>query len=241
MPERGPQLTGRSLFRRYSSPRTVYFANTYLKRTYALDTQGRLLSCPEGSSACSAYRLDPQRIFGSPLAEEAAGPDETQRLGAMVAQSLEGLDGTTARLDLITDHSFAVSDEARYQYVFAGQYLDAAPDTAIDMDLAVKVTGGDGSVDLTQELRSDEGLCFGRWLHDLKAGDSVVLRYRFTTARHLDKLESRLLSARASGSGMRLEIERATLTLSRHWARGRDSLEVEREEVHKAGAQAGAQ
>ena len=43
---------GRSLFRRYESPRHLFFANVYRRKTYSWDTRGWLTICPFGSTQC---------------------------------------------------------------------------------------------------------------------------------------------------------------------------------------------
>ena len=234
--ERGEHLTGRSLFRRYDEPRSVYFANTYLRQTHALETGGRLLSCREDFYGCSTWRLEPGRLFAPRARGEPAGKAEVERLRAMVEQSLGTGERSATRLELITEHEVEVSDESRYQIVFAGQYLSAAPGTRIEVELELEIAGGEGEVRLTHELQSLQGRHFGRWLQGLKPGDAARWHYRFTAPERLEKLESRLLVARAAGGGLRLEIKEARLTLSPPEPGAKAGLELRVDEVRRAAA-----
>ena len=60
-------VTGRSIFRRYQTPRTVPFANTFLRRTGALFDHRELYICREDLRRCRAFSVAEGRLFAPGL------------------------------------------------------------------------------------------------------------------------------------------------------------------------------
>jgi phosphoglycerol transferase MdoB-like AlkP superfamily enzyme len=82
----GTDFMGRSFFRRYDTPRTIYAGNVYKRRTEELVTGGRLTVCGEALDACEAFDAAGGRVFGAlqPLPGPAA---PTRMMRAMRAYS----------------------------------------------------------------------------------------------------------------------------------------------------------
>ncbi|MGI5865090.1 MAG: LTA synthase family protein [Myxococcales bacterium] len=238
--DRADGMTGRSLFRRYEQPRTVYFANTYRHSTHAVETGGKLVVCREDFFRCTRRSFEPGRLFSPVSTLVPADEGEILALKAMAEQSVKDFERADQRIKLITDREVEVLEDSKYQIVFAGQYLTVEPGTRIEMDLEVEIEGGEGSVRFTHDMASQRGRHFGRWLHGLKAGDSVSFHYSFTTAERIERLESRVFVARESGSGLRLKIGEATLGLLKAPPDAKPGLEVRHEEVRRASEQPGA-
>ncbi|HCF58858.1 MAG TPA: hypothetical protein DFS52_12815 [Myxococcales bacterium] len=234
------ELTGRSVFRRYQQPRTVYFANGYRRSTHAVETSGELLACREDFYRCTRRAFEPGRLFAPASKRFVAEADEILALRAMAEQSVVGFEQADQRIELITDREVEILEDSKHQIVFAGQYLTVAPGMRIEMDLEVEIAGGEGEARFTHDMESSRGRLFGRWLHGLKPGDSVSFHYNINTPERLEWLESRVFVARTAGSGLRLKIKEATLGLSKAPGDAKPGLQMRREEVRRVSEKPGA-
>lgn len=216
--ERGPSFRGRSIFRRYETPRALPFANTYARLVGMLAPSGRLYVCGEALERCTAYATRAGRPFAVPLQPaEHSDPAELHRLRELVARSEGAPVGRTGRYVLLEAGPVHLRPDVRdLQYLFGGQELSVPARTEIRVALDLRVRGEGRAATLQHDLTSEGGRLFYRALPKLRPGDAVHLEYRYRTRRARERVRSRLWATRVRGAGLELVVERATLTLRPH-------------------------
>jgi hypothetical protein len=143
--ERRGGLGGRSVFRTYSEPRVLPFANTYMRMSAAITPQRELFACAEDFSNCRRYRLRPDRLFAPALERRYAAPDDVQFIKQIVARSLYSADRTRqAQWQLIetgVEIPIVEYESGKRIDVFANQYLSVSVGSRIDVEIDFEVLG----------------------------------------------------------------------------------------------------
>lgn len=157
----GDDVGGRSMFRRYKTPRTHAFANIFKRKAYLLspaaaDLPMRLTSCKQGFNDCTAYTRDDDKVFGPGWTESDADPVDVLRLRRDVAQSAQsrGKRDPLDRTQLVHINTGVVSIEQskRRMYLIGGQFLYAPPGKRLQVDLDIEIDGPGAAVKLSGEL-----------------------------------------------------------------------------------------
>jgi phosphoglycerol transferase MdoB-like AlkP superfamily enzyme len=150
------QVTGRSMFRRYATPRVHAFANIFKRKAYLYEPDGRLTSCKENYTQCSAYTRDDDKLFGPGWTEADADPVTVQTLRRMVSQSARkrGAPKALNRSKLVHQNTGIINLEeaSRRMYLIGGQFLYAPPGKRLRVDLDIEIDGEGSAVELGGEL-----------------------------------------------------------------------------------------
>lgn len=208
-------LIGRSIFRAYSRPRPLYFANVHTERLWAVTTDGVLSGCSENLDDCSSQRVDKVHLF-NPNRDDLVW--ERQRLAdwkAVIARGDTILDGAAGprTIQLASEGTVEVRDRSRPgQVIFAGQYLDLPKDTVLDVDLDVEVKT-DGLIALTQDVWGAGRMYYSPSISLLSDGERVRLRYSYRFEKDAHAVEVRLFGRPAQGTRHALLIHGAKMVL----------------------------
>jgi hypothetical protein len=143
--ERRGGLGGRSVFRKYSKPRVLPFANTYMRMSSAITPKRELFACAEDFSNCRKYRLRPDRLFAPVRERQEAAPDDVRFIKQIAARSLYSPDrARQAQWQLIeTGKEITINEYAPDKRidVFGNQYLSVPAGSRIDVEVDFEVLG----------------------------------------------------------------------------------------------------
>jgi arylsulfatase A-like enzyme len=219
-------FSGRSVFRRYATPRPLVFGNTYVNQVGGVSADGQLVLCTEGFERCMGAATEDQRLFKSGLQRlPAASVGGLAFLRERVAESMrisgppfagggEFASGAARDFHLSEDPVFPVRDDVDgLQLVFGGQFLSVPANSRIDVELEVEVIGEAGRVELQHALKSDEAYYFGRNIPGIQPGGRVHFRYSYSNTAPIIKLENYLIATRRAGSGLSLNLLRAHMRI----------------------------
>ncbi len=200
-------FSGRSLFRRYASPRAIGFGNTYLGIVGGYSADGIFAFCDEALERC----------VSAPVAADTVVPDggrlarvpssEVPFVRDLAARSRTPLPGER-HLALVSGER--VSLPPGETLVLAGQFLDLRARERLQVELDVELEGPAGEA----RLRHDVSARRRKLLEPLdqpgvRAGQRWRLRYRIDPAEPNDRVEIRLW-ADSKVPGLALRFHRAS-------------------------------
>ena len=152
---------GRSMFRKYATPRAHAFANIFKRKAYLLEPATaehplRLTSCKETFTDCAAYTRADDKIFGPGWTEADTDLVDVQTLRRMVAQSAQvrGQRKQLERTQLVHSNAgiLSIEEASRRMYLIGGQFLYAPPGKRLQVDLDIEIDGEGAAVKLGGEL-----------------------------------------------------------------------------------------
>lgn len=219
--EAARRFPGRSVFRTYTlgaagEGREIAFANTYFGALALLAPDDDVVVCTERFSDCVQFETPPGSLF-SPLRRkkplEETKVERLRRLGQASLETAVGATtepGTTWRL--LADPVHALIPNPRVQFVFGGQFLEAAVGMRIDVDLVVELRGSEGHAVLSHDLTSrQQDPLYARPRLLLHPGEVLTLRYSVVAPQDLDRIECRLWVEELEGQGLSLLFREATM------------------------------
>lgn len=243
--DRAPHFVGRSLFRKYSQPRPIYFSNTHLKRAFALEPSGLLSMCSEALTDCSSYLVNYERAFSPRRRQLAWRPELLTAWRTVVDHSVRPAEQApreqvrTRTLPLLTSSEVTIHPSGADQIIAGGQYLTIAKGTEIRVELEAEVSGLErGALMLTHDFYSAAGRHHRPAVPLLQPGDRVHADYAYVFDKDVTHLEAVLLARAVGGVPMTLRVLRGQLTISEAAAGKRPGLhervfEVERRPMVK--------
>jgi hypothetical protein len=249
-------FSGRSVFRRYATPRALAFGNIYSDSVGGVSADGQIVLCRDDLVQCTRKATDEQRLFkmGGEFQPDASA-DDLAFLRELVAESMhisvsgsraeEGIASSVERdIRLREAASFEIRDDVDdLQWVFGGQYLSVPANSRIDVELEVELMGEDGRVEVTHALKAPGTNYFIERIPSMRSGDRFHFRYSYTMVEPLDDLGTYLVVTRLAGSGLSLKLRRARLQIRPASGTPDPPLVIhqfEIERVPRAGAPKGA-
>jgi len=231
-------LYGRSVFRRYPEPRSIYFANGNLQMVGAFDSGGRLIMCLNDFALCRVHRPGQGRLFGGvhePLLLE--GP-EVENLHELAERSVRQRPRSVERVEIelqARQRESVVGPIARM--VHGGQFIDIGPGEWVEVDITVRATakdsGGEGSVLLIPILRSSQRAELFREDIVLQADERLRLVYTYAPDRPVTGVQAQLMARSPEGGAYELDFERARISLIREGERPGNGVQVRRQEIDR--------
>jgi len=220
---RAGHLFGRSVFRRYSVGRYVFFANANAYFNGVYDPYGRLALCMLDFESCRVFRPTPGRPF-SPHRREVEW-DETRDgvLREMTRRSLnpdESLPGVR-EYALLGENVF-LADRRVFEVVHGGQYLALEPGDWVETELVVRAEGAPGGgAEIRHRVETrEQGVLYEEVL-SCAVGETLRIRHRFGAAEAVNGFGVRSYARTVDGRPIRLVFEAARVTLHR----GQGSIE----------------
>ncbi|MEE2673459.1 MAG: LTA synthase family protein [Myxococcota bacterium] len=130
-------LLGRSVFRRYSDPRYVFFANSRRGSAGAIDPFGRLLLCRKRFERCEAFEV-PDGVFGATRRPASWSESNGGVVGSVARWSL--VSGASASdlgaIELMAERKFVLPD-AEPRMLHGGQNVELRDGEWIEVELDV--------------------------------------------------------------------------------------------------------
>jgi hypothetical protein len=217
---------GRSVFRRYATPRALAFGNTYFNRVGGVSAEGQLLLCDEDLQRCMRADTDDQRLFKGGLRPlpKASSKDldflrklvgESMRISASGSMPDAPIASGAARDFRLSDTAvFPIRDDVEdLQWVFGGQSLFVPANSRIDVELEVEVVGEGGRIEAQHALKTEEENFFAEQIQDLRPGGRFHFRYSYSTVEPLERLGNYLVVTRRAGSGLSLKLLHARMQI----------------------------
>ena len=186
--------TGRSVFRRYASPRPMLFANTFHRSLAMIDETGALTRCRETFGRCTRHATRAGRTF-TPHPEPIRIDLAHLRVMRAVAERSIARPGAPAAIEaiaLLEDPTVRVRNQRGSEYLFGGQNLWLPAGTRIDVSIHLRATGGDGELAFHTRFRHDrDPEAFDHSFIEMRADDELVLRYSYRSADEMHNVQIR--------------------------------------------------
>jgi hypothetical protein len=202
---------GRSVFRKYHSPRRVYFGNLYLRQVGGVDGAGFVFRCDAEGSDCSRYRSDPSTLFLPQEVKVEMDPLELVLVREAIQYSLAGAPepSRSFTFELVGDRTIPIVGRGE-QVLMGGQNLHIPKDSLLDIDIVLRLEGSGGPVRLTHELRQrDRGVLLSHDLGEVRPGDSIEIQYSYATNRPMRSIKLWLTSLAPEAGDLKVHFEKA--------------------------------
>jgi tetratricopeptide (TPR) repeat protein len=228
--DRASLVSGRSFFRSYETPRTIYFGNALKRISGAYvptpDSTGQLYLCRENIETCKRYATKGDSLFAAEiLSVEDIG------LGNAVVQEMASISRPLSGSLLKDSIELSAKDSIRLiqgyeQMIMGGQNIPIPEASLIEIELELELTGKteSGSAALTidaygDEITKENGAQRGpvrdiMTLPPLSVGDSFTLTNSYSAFREFKKFEFILLTRKLSGKGLDLKVKKAELKIT---------------------------
>ncbi|MEM6991992.1 MAG: LTA synthase family protein [Myxococcota bacterium] len=216
------QFSGRSMFRRYDTPRGIAFANSYAGRAYAWLPAGTVLTCDAGVNSCRALAA-PHGPFGALGEGAVASPGQRDLVRAAIAAA-ERRRGPTL-LDVEVPLLGAADDVGLlrpkgHQLLVGGQYLQLSPGARAVVDLDFELLGADALADFNLDVRGGVGaspvaVLWDPGLGAVRSGGRLRVHAEYTAPASVRRFEVRLFAARLSDATASVRFHDAKLALQR--------------------------
>jgi hypothetical protein len=236
--EEGGHLLGRSVFRSYREPRSLFFGNANTRMVGALDIEGRLVMCLGDFARCHIHRPRQGRLFGEHherLADEAAEfewlRDFAQR---SVGRRPDSRRHTTIDLQ---SQRFETVDSPTARLLHGGQFLDLDHGEWINVEIDVAVQSAQRQADSRAgvilairlgAVRKTE-LYYEQFV--LRPGDRLRLAYTYAPRGAVREVQSQLLAHSPGGESFDLKFNRSRIIWIREGEPPSAGVEVYRKTI----------
>jgi phosphoglycerol transferase MdoB-like AlkP superfamily enzyme len=209
-------FVGRSWFRDYESPRSIFGGNTYARRVIMWTPSEQAIVCDEAFDDCKRYGMRKSK-FNPKIEGKPAFPRE-RRLLAEVARLTRsgraGMDPSDVMALLALDEaSIAASDGKRL--LTGGQYLRVPAGTILRVGFDIEVEGSDAEVELHQDVFLNGRERFARKAKRIADGQRWQLEYEIHVPTPSDQLVVQLYATTVSGEAATLRFRSAELSMRR--------------------------
>ncbi|MDH3624527.1 MAG: LTA synthase family protein [Myxococcales bacterium] len=214
---------GRSMFRRYDTPRRLFGGNTYARKVIMWEPTGGAVYCDEGFRACtravSKGPFGPVTDVETPSARTRMLVEEVARLTRSGRPDMTG----SPRMALLSEERVRVPAEDGKKLILGGQYLRVPAGTVVRVDFDLEVLGDPtATVDLHQDVFMDGYLVFERKGIRLDGGDRWRLSYSFGAPAASDHLVVQLYARTIAGQATELRFHQSSLSMTRETVRSKE-------------------
>jgi len=220
--DRGSELYGRSVLRKYERPRRLYFANSNLHAAGALDRDGALLMCLDDFARCRKWAPQGTRSFAAGAVERpwVAGTDDFVR--QMVHRSVQTIatDSTLREFDLVGESRVTLDRPGQGEVIHGGQYVDLRAGDWLEVELEVAATASSENARglLTHVLKQHDPPAPYVTKVPLPAGQTLRLHYSFAPDRAVADIQCQSMGELLDGESIDLEFRRARMLVHRSGA-----------------------
>ena len=216
MEDRAKDFIGRSMFRRYDTPRRLFGGNTYARKVIMWEPTGGAVYCDEAFRGCThAISESP---FG-PVTDTRTVSARTRRLVAEVARlTRSGRPDMTLSpgIALLSEDSMRVPAMDGKKLIVGGQYLRVPADTVVRVDFDLEVLGDPtATIELHQDVFMNGNLVFERKGIRLDGGDRWRLSYSFGAPDASSHLVVQLYVQTVAGEVTELRFHEASMSMTR--------------------------
>jgi phosphoglycerol transferase MdoB-like AlkP superfamily enzyme len=216
MEDRAKDFIGRSMFRRYDTPRRLFGGNTYARKVIMWEPTGGAVYCDEAFRDCT--RAISESPFG-PVTDTRTVSARTRRLVAEVARlTRSGRPDMTLSpgIALLSEDSMRVPAMDGKKLIVGGQYLRVPADTVVRVDFDLEVLGDPtATIELHQDVFMNGNLVFERKGIRLDGGDRWRLSYSFGAPDASSHLVVQLYVQTVAGEVTELRFHEASMSMTR--------------------------
>jgi hypothetical protein len=225
---------GRSWFRAYESPRSIFGGNTYRRKAIMWTPSGKAVVCDEAFDDCKRYELKRTKFNPSQRGKPAL-PRERRLLAEVARLTRSGrreMDASQSMRLLAKDEAIIAASEGK-KLLTGGQYLRVSAGTVLEVRFDIEVEGTDAEVELHQDLFLNGHRRFLREAKRLAAGQRWRLSYELHVPKPSAQLVVQLYATTVVGESVTLRFHSAQLSL-RRGAKAGEHVNVIMDEVSTA-------
>jgi hypothetical protein len=233
--EPAAHLFGRSIFRDYSRPRRVFFANSNILLVGAVDASGDLLLCRDGLRRCGRFAPEGGRVFAPRRVRRAWDDADDADLREVARRSVAAPDAAPLRRDFaLVGAPLVALDPGEPLVIHGGQHVDVRPGEWLEVDVEVSVDargGGGGEVEIHHKLKGRRPPALFVETVRIEPGETFRLHYTYAPDAPVAEIQCHALARVISGEGFDLHFRRARLSLHGEGTRPASGVRVVRNEV----------
>lgn len=196
--DRAGRFFGRSVFRRYDTPRPMFFANVNLGSLGEFTEDGKVLLCT-GSGACRLHAATDGRVFGL-LPEGGPAPEpEVAQLRDLARRSAPRGVSRPRAYALLADPDVRLED-GRSHMLHGGQFVSLEAGEWLEVEYDVRVEGDPSAVvDVVHRLTTGHNQNLLQRHTRLASGQRLTLRYEYVPDGPVDQIQCRTVVRRVAG------------------------------------------
>ena len=216
LPDPSNRLGGRSVFRRYTTARDLFWGNTYLDMAAGLSATGELAFCDGAFQTCRGAQLVDTTLYSPGIELSSVDPLTVGWLQRAVEGSrVASVAAINDReVFLIQPGSTPVREGHSLQFIFGGQFLTIPVGIQADIEIQMELVGcKGGAVSFSHDLildRRQQYLRTGR----LGVGQTVRIRYTVLSQVAYDSVEFRFWVEAVNTSGLEVVTKIARINMS---------------------------
>ena len=229
-----PRFVGRSWFREYDTPRSLFAGNTYARRVMMWEPGGTAVVCGESFRSCARSVPAEGRVFGPNRESELVAPQERRVLMEVARLTRSGRRDMTeaGELNLWTGDAVSVPASEGKKLLIGGQYLRVPGGTTLRVDLDLEVRGTEVTIDLHQDVFLNGYEQFARKGIRVRDGERWRLSYAIAVPKDSSQLVVQLYATTVAGDVGSIVFHDARLSMT-SGADGSPRAVVIRDEVSR--------
>jgi arylsulfatase A-like enzyme len=210
------RFTGRSWFRDYEAPRSLFAGNTYARRVVMWEPSGSAVVCDEAFRSCVRSASDDDLPFGPARRSGPVSPRERQLMIEVARLTGSGrADMTRAGvIDLLTEKEVSVPASEGKKLLIGGQYLRVPGGTMLRVDLDIEVSGDRAAIEFHQDVFLDGYEKFARKTTQVRGGERWRLSYQIGVPRDASQLVVQLYATTTVGDAATIQFHEARLFMA---------------------------
>jgi arylsulfatase A-like enzyme len=207
---------GRSWFRDYEVPRSVFAGNTYARRVIMWEPSGSAVVCDESFRSCVRSASAEDLPFGPTRRSKPASPRTRQLMIEVARLTGSGrADMTEAGvIDLLTEKKVSVPASEGKNLLIGGQYLRVPGGTTLRVDLDLEVSGDRAAIEFRQDVFLNGYEKFARKATLVRSGERWRLSYEIGVPHDATQLVVQLYATTVSGEAATIQFRDARLSMT---------------------------
>ena len=208
-------FVGRSWFREYESPRSVFGGNTYSRKVIMWTPSGEAVVCDEAFDDCKRYGLR-KNEFSPKKRGKPAMPRERRLLAEVARMTRSGRAAMDASngIALLAANEVTIAALDGKKLLAGGQYLRVPAGTILSVTFDLEVEGADAEVELHQDVFLNGHKRFARKEKRMSAGQRWRLSYEIRVPKASSQLVVQLYATTVSGDSATLRVRSAQLSMN---------------------------
>jgi len=208
------RFVGRSWFRNYETPRSMFGGNTYARKAIMWTPSGKVVVCDEAFADCKRYDTHAMELKPKTRGKPAL-PRERRLLAEVARLTRSGrpeMDASKTMALLVADE-VTIADSDGKKLLTGGQYIRVPAGTILDVSFDIEVEGSGAKVDLHQDVFLNGRERFARKGKQVVAGQRWRLRYLIHVPKPSAQLVVQLYATAVSGKHVTLRVHSAQLSM----------------------------
>jgi hypothetical protein len=227
-------FVGRSWFRDYETPRSVFGGNTYGRKVLMWTPSGKTVVCDEAFDRCRRYDM-----LGTKFSPKTRGKPAMPRERRLLAEVARMTRSGRGAMDASQPIALLVADEVNIpasdgkRLLAGGQYLRVPAGTVLSVVFDLEVEGVDAEMELHQDVFVNGHERFARNAKRLRSGQRWRLSYEIHVPDQSSQLVVQLYATTVTGKSATLRVREAQLSM-RQGAEADGRVSVLEDDVSRA-------